>query len=234
MKFSVLTIFPEMFPGPFEHSLAGKALKNNIWQLDVRDIRSYAEDKHQTVDDRPYGGGAGMVMKPNVIGKALDSIDNIGTPIYLSPRGELFSQNMAQKLVSTGNITILCGRYEGVDQRVIDAYNLKEVSMGDFILSGGEIAAYTVIDTCLRLIDGVIENPHALDEESFVGNNSDNLLEYPHYTRPSVWNGREVPSVLQSGNHAEIARWRKECSEEITKIRRPDMWNKYLNNKNNS
>jgi tRNA (guanine37-N1)-methyltransferase len=231
MIFNVLTIFPEMFPGPLKHSLAGKAMNSKLWHLNILNIRDFATDKHQTVDDRPYGGGAGMVMKPDVLSNALESVNNTKEVIYLTPRGRIFNQKMAEEFVDKANITIVCGRYEGIDQRVIDHYGLKEVSVGDFILSGGEIAAYTVIDTCLRLIDGVIENPHALDEESFAGNSSVNLLEYPHFTRPPVWNGLTVPEVLQSGNHAEIARWRLEQSEEITKSRRPDLWEKYIKNK---
>lgn len=231
MKFNVLTIFPEMFPGPLDQSLAGKALKEGIWQLDVFDIRKFAEDKHQTVDDKPFGGGNGMVMKPDVLGKALDHVCK-GNPgsriIYPSPRGSVFTQSKAIELSKENNIAILCGRYEGIDHRVIEEYGIEEVSAGDFVLSGGEIAAYTIIDACLRLIPGVIVKPKALEQESFGGDGDySSLLEYPHYTRPAEWQGKKVPEVLLSGNHAEVEKWRLEQAENITEERRKDLWNKY-------
>ncbi|MEZ5690407.1 MAG: tRNA (guanosine(37)-N1)-methyltransferase TrmD [Rickettsiales bacterium] len=228
----VLTLFPEMFPGSLGHSLAGKALEQGIWSLKTLQIRDFATDKHKTVDDKPFGGGAGMVMKPDVIDAAIKHAKTLLPPttnhqpptiIYPSPRGKPLTQSMVEKLKDTQPI-IVCGRFEGIDQRVIDHHNMQEISLGDFILSGGEIAAMAIIDSCVRLLDGVIGNSETLLQESFNNNEEfTRLLEYPHYTRPSVWKGMSVPEVLLSGNHKEILRWRLEQAREITQARRPDL-----------
>lgn len=225
---NILTLFPDMFPGMLGQSLSGRALEKNIWSLDVRDIRSFATDKHKTVDDVPFGGGAGMVMKPDVIENALLSLPNPGPKIYMSPRGKVLDQAMVQDLVKAPALTILCGRYEGVDQRVLDAHGFEEISIGDYVLSGGEPAAMILMDACIRLLPGVMGNEDTAGEESF----SNGLLEYPHYTRPALWTdhqGQEhpVPAVLTSGHHAEIARWRREQAEALTALKRPDLWAKY-------
>ncbi len=228
---TVCTLFPEMFPGPLGQSLAGKALQENIWSLNTVDIRNFATDKHATVDDRPFGGGAGMVMRPDVLGDALDSLlTNTPSPpklLYMSPRGSLFTQEKSQELLAQEHIAILCGRYEGIDQRILDHYPIEEISIGDYILSGGEIAAITVIDTCVRQLSGVIGNDSAVVEESFGHGAFSGLLEYPQYTRPAEWRNHKVPQALLSGNHAEIEAWRKAQAEEITKNRREDMWQRY-------
>jgi tRNA (guanine37-N1)-methyltransferase len=223
-QISLLTIFPEMFPGPLSHSLAGKALEKNLFSLNIFNIRDYATDKHQSVDDKIFGGGAGMLMKPDVISNAIEAAtakSSIDQMVYFSPRGEKFDQKIAQSLVNCNNVLMLCGRYEGIDQRVFDKYPFKEYSVGDYILSGGEIAAFTVIDACLRLIPGVIENQNVNDEESFAID--DHLLEYDQYTRPAIWDNRAVPEVLLSGNHQQIAKWRLQNSLDNTKRRRPDL-----------
>lgn len=232
---SVLTLFPQMFPGPLAESLAGKAHDAGKWALDVYNIRDYALDKHQTVDDRPFGGGAGMVMRPDVMARAIEqSLGKEGQRdchlMYMSPRGKPFTQQKARELVEKPHVAFVCGRYEGLDQRVIDHFEMEELSMGDFILSGGEIAAMTVIDACLRLISGVIMNRSVNDEESFgeTGRYT-GLLEYPHYTRPASWNGLDVPEVLLSGHHAEIESWRLRQAEAITRERRSDLWSAYHN-----
>lgn len=226
---SLLTIFPEMFPGPLAHSIAGKALENKLFTLDLYNIRNYALDKHQSVDDKIFGGGAGMLMKPDVISGAIDAALK-KTPdaklIYFSPRGEKFTQEIAKKIVSNENVIMLCGRYEGIDQRVFEKYNFEEYSIGDYILSGGEIAALTVIDSCIRLIPGVIDNEEVNSEESFSIGEGENLLEYDQYTRPSVWEGMKVPEVLLSGHHKNITKWRLENARENTKKRRPDLCKK--------
>ncbi len=226
---SLLTIFPEMFPGPLAHSIAGKALENKLFTLDLYNIRDYALDKHQSVDDKIFGGGAGMLMKPDVVSGAIDAALE-KTPnaklIYFSPRGEKFTQESAKKLVSIEDIIMLCGRYEGVDQRVFKKYNFEEYSIGDYILSGGEMAALTVIDSCIRLIPGVIDNEEVNSEESFSIGEDENLLEYDQYTRPSVWQGMKVPEVLLSGHHENITKWRLENARENTKNRRPDLYKK--------
>lgn len=225
---NVLTLFPEMFPGPLGHSLAGRALADGLWSLKATDIRSFATDKHRTVDDTPFGGGASMVMRPDVIDAALDSVKSPGTDmgpvIYLSPRGKLFDQATARRLAASPALTILCGRFEGIDQRVIDARQLEEISIGDFILSGGEPAAITLIDACVRLLPGVVGNTESLAEESF----EQGLLEYPLYTRPQSWCGRAVPEVLLSGHHEKIRAWRLAQAEEVTRARRPDLWDRYV------
>jgi len=231
LKINILTLFPEAFPGPLALSLAGKAMKSGIWNLETYNIRDYAHDKHQTVDDKPFGGGNGMVMRPDILGAAIDDVKskNPGTRlIYMSPRGAVFNQAKAVELSKENNITIICGRFEGIDERVIEKYQIEEISLGDFILSGGEIAAMAVIDACLRLVNGVIVSRSALLEESFGGESfHSNLLEYPQYTRPADWGGMSVPDVLISGNHAEVAKWRLQKAQELTKARRPDLWGKY-------
>lgn len=226
---SLLTIFPEMFPGPLAHSIAGKALESKLFSLDTFNIRDYALDKHQSVDDKIFGGGAGMLMKPDVISGAIDAALE-KTPnaklIYFSPRGKRFTQKSAKKLVSHENVIMLCGRYEGIDQRIFEKYDFEEYSIGDYILSGGEMAALTVIDSCIRLIPGVIDNAEVNSEESFSIGEEQNLLEYDQYTRPSKWEEMEVPEVLLSGNHKEISKWRLENARENTKKRRPDLFKK--------
>jgi tRNA (guanine37-N1)-methyltransferase len=228
----VLTLFPEMFPSTLGHSLAGKALEKGIWSLQTLQIRDFATDKHKTVDDKSFGGGTGMVMKPDVIDAAVCHAKTLLAPIasqkpptiiYPSPRGVPLTQSLIEKL-KTEQLIIVCGRFEGVDERVINHHNMLEVSLGDFVLSGGEIVAMAIIDACVRLLDGVIGNSDALSQESFA-KQSDfaRLLEYPHYTRPSFWNGKAVPDVLLSGNHAEISAWRLEQAKLVTQARRPDL-----------
>lgn len=221
---TVLTLFPEIFPGSLGHSIAGKALAQGLWTLDTVNIRDFAQDRHGTVDDTPFGGGPGMVMRPDIVGAALESIPVDGRPrIYLSPRGKVLTQQRARDLADGAGAIILCGRYEGVDHRVIDAHGLEEVSIGDYVLSGGEPAAEVLIDSCVRLLPGVIGDAQSLDEESF----ERGLLEYPHYTRPQSWNGMDVPPVLLSGHHARVAEWRQAQAEELTRQRRPDLWARY-------
>lgn len=217
----VLTLFPEMFPGPLGQSLAGKALETGRWRLETFDIRDFARGRHASVDDTPFGGGPGMVMRPDVVDAALEAATEPGErAIYLSPRGRVFDQALAAELAGRPGITLLCGRYEGVDERVLEARGVEEVSLGDFVLSGGEPAAIALIDAVVRLLPGVMGAPEGLDEESFAGG----LLEYPHYTRPAEWQGRAVPEVLLSGHHEKIRAWRRERSEAITRARRPDLW----------
>jgi tRNA (guanine37-N1)-methyltransferase len=219
---TVLTIFPEMFPGPLGLSLAGRALQRGDWRLDAVDLRRFTTDRHQTVDDTPFGGGAGMVMRPDIVAEAADAVVAAGAPgplVYLSPRGEPLRQPLVAELAAGPGVVLLCGRYEGVDHRVIEARGFREVSLGDFVLSGGELAAMTLIDACVRLLPGVLGAAASLAEESFAAG----LLEYPHYTRPQVWEGRAVPDVLLSGHHARISEWRHEQALAITKSRRPDL-----------
>ncbi len=221
----VLTLFPGMFPGPLGESLAGKASADGLWGLETVDIRDFARDKHRSVDDTPFGGGAGMVMRPDVIDSALQSAHVEGRAlVYLTPRGKVFDQAMAQDLAAGPGVTLLCGRYEGVDQRVIDAWEMTEVSLGDFVLSGGEAAAITLLDAIVRLLPGVMGSEESLSEESFEAG----LLEYPHFTRPEEWNGRSVPEVLRSGHHKNIEAWRRDQAETITRLRRPDLWDRYV------
>jgi tRNA (guanine37-N1)-methyltransferase len=221
---TVLTIFPEMFPGPLGASLAGKALAAGVWALETVDIRDFAGDKHGTVDDAPFGGGPGMVMRPDVVDAALESVaDRPGPLVFVSPRGRRLEQSMVEAYAAEPGITILCGRYEGVDERVIEARNLEEVSLGDFVLSGGEPAALVLIDAIVRLLPGVVGEAASLSEESFARD----LLEYPHYTRPAEWRGRTVPEVLTSGHHERIRAWRLQQAEDITRRRRPDLWARY-------
>ncbi|MGI9382193.1 MAG: tRNA (guanosine(37)-N1)-methyltransferase TrmD [Methyloligellaceae bacterium] len=219
---TVLTILPEIFPGPLGASLAGAALKNGVWPLDTIDIRDFAQDKHRSVDDKPAGGGPGMVMRADVTARAVDAALEKApdTPvIYLSPRGTPLTQPRVHELARGSGVTLLCGRFEGLDQRVIDARSIEEVSIGDFVLAGGEIAACALIEACVRLLPGVVGDADSLAQESFEGG----LLEYPHYTRPREWEGREIPEVLLSGDHKKITRWRREQSEKLTKERRPDL-----------
>ncbi len=222
LHLNLLTLFPEMFPGFLGHSLAGRALERGDWTYHAVQIRDFGEGKHQTVDDTPFGGGAGMVMRADIVDKALSSIPNAGRKIYMSPRGKVLNQALVKELSSEPVLTILCGRYEGVDQRVLDAQGFEEISVGDYVLSGGEVAALSMMDACIRLLPGVMGNEATPDAESF-GSETGGLLEYPHYTRPPEWNGLSVPDVLKSGNHAEIAKWRKAQSLEITQKRRPDL-----------
>ena len=222
---SVLTIFPEMFPGPLGISLAGKALASGIWSLDPIDIRTHATDKHRTVDDTPAGGGPGMVMKADVLARALDAIPPDPRPrLLMSPRGVPLRQSRAAALAVGPGVVIVCARFEGVDERLIAARGLEEVSLGDFVLSGGEIAALAVLDACIRLLPGVMGKEASAAEESF----ADGLLEYPQYTRPPVWEGQPIPEVLTSGDHAKVAAWRRAEAERLTKERRPDLWAAYL------
>ncbi len=221
---TVLTIFPEMFPGSLGQSLAGKALEAGRWALKTVDIRDFARDKHATVDDAPFGGGPGMIMRPDVIDGALDSVADDGAArLCLTPRGRLLDQHLVGQLAAGPGVVLVCGRYEGIDQRVIEARGLEEVSLGDFVLSGGEPAAIAVIDACVRLLPGVVGAAEALTEESF----ERGLLEYPHYTRPQVWAGRPAPEVLISGHHERIRAWRQAEAERITRERRPDLWARY-------
>jgi tRNA (guanine37-N1)-methyltransferase len=221
---AVLTLFPEMFPGPLGLSLAGRALARGDWALEARDIRAAATDRHRTVDDTPFGGGAGMVMRPDVVDAALAGCADGRPGLYLTPRGEPLGQPLVRELAAGSGVVLLCGRYEGVDQRVIEARGLREVSIGDYVLSGGEPAALVLLDACVRLLPGVMGAAESAEEESF----SSGLLEYPHYTRPAEWQGRRVPDVLLSGHHAEVAAWRAAEAERITRLRRPDLWAAHL------
>jgi len=221
---SVLTIFPEMFPGPLAASLAGKALGAGLWSLDTHDIRNAATDKHRTVDDTPAGGGPGMVMKADVLARALDMVPHDTRPrLLMSPRGAPLTQDRIKLLAAGPGVTIVCARFEGVDERLITARRLEEVSLGDFVLSGGEIAALALLDACVRLIPGVMGKEASAAEESF----ADGLLEYPQYTRPPVFEGEPIPDVLLSGDHGKIAAWRRAEAERLTKARRPDLWAAY-------
>lgn len=222
---TVLTLFPEMFPGPLEFSLAGKALARGMWRLETVDIRDFASDKHRSVDDAPFGGGPGMVLRPDVVDAAISGIaDRPGPLLYLSPRGHRLDQERVQQLSAGPGVRLLCGRFEGIDERVIEAHAVEELSLGDFVLSGGEPAAIALIDACVRLLPGVIGDAAAVTEESF----TENLLEYPHYTRPQEWRGRAVPEVLVSGHHDKVRQWRQAQAEAATQARRPDLWQRYL------
>jgi tRNA (guanine37-N1)-methyltransferase len=220
----VLTIFPSMFPGPLGESLAGKALDEDIWSLKVTDIRDFGLGKHRSVDDTPFGGGAGMVMRPDVLDAAIASVADDRPLIVLTPRGAPLTQNRVRQLEQGPGVILLCGRFEGIDQRVIEARAAEEVSIGDYVLSGGEIAALVLLDAVIRLLPGVMGHAESGVEESF----SSTLLEYPHYTRPALWANRAVPETLTSGNHQAIAAWRHEAAAQTTKIRRPDLYNQYI------
>lgn len=229
----IFTLFPEMFPGILGMALSGKALEKKFWSLETVNPRAYTEDVHKTVDDSPFGGGAGMVMKPDILSKALEAGKPLGRFIYMSPRGKPLTHALAQELSQEKRISILCGRYEGVDQRLLDAYGAEEISVGDYVLSGGEPAAMILLDAVIRLLPDVVGNMGTHDEESF----TNGLLEYPHYTRPAEWTGpdgvkRAVPEILTSGHHAKVKEWRLRQSEAVTKERRPDLWGKYQGKKN--
>jgi tRNA (guanine37-N1)-methyltransferase len=218
---SILTIFPDMFPGPLGASLAGKALAAGIWALDVADIRDFATDKHRSVDDTPAGGGPGMVMKADVLGRAIDATATDKRPrLLLSPRGAPLTQQRVEQLAGEAGVVLVCGRFEGIDQRIVGGRGLEEVSIGDYVLSGGEVAAMVLIEACVRLLPGVMGAAASGTEESF----TEGLLEYPQYTRPQVWEGRPIPEVLLSGDHGKIAAWRRAEAERLTRERRPDLW----------
>jgi tRNA (guanine37-N1)-methyltransferase len=222
---SVLSIFPDLFPGPLGASLAGKAMAAGAWSLDVVDIRAFATDKHRTVDDTPAGGGPGMVIKADVLGRAIDATAKDERPrLLLSPRGIPLTQTRVEELAGGPGVVLACGRFEGVDQRVIAGRALEEVSIGDYVLSGGEIAAMALIDACVRLLPGVMGAPASRSEESF----TEGLLEYPQYTRPQLWEGQPIPQVLLSGDHGKIAAWRRAEAEKLTRERRPDLWTAFL------
>ena len=226
-KAQVFTLYPEIFPGPLNKGLYGKALSKKIWDLKVVNIRDSAEDKHKTVDDTPFGGGSGMLLKPDVLAKSIDQNVNIGEKIfYLSPKGKKFDQKIAKDLAKEKYINLICGHFEGVDERILTTRNIEEISIGDFILSGGETAALVIIDSILRLLPGVIGNDMSKKDESF----ENGLLEYPQYTKPLIWEKKSVPEVLLSGDHAKIKDWRLSQSEAITRDRRPDLWQKYKKN----
>ncbi len=225
-----VTLFPDLFPGPLAEGLTGKALQDGLWSCEPIDIRRFATDRHRTVDDTPAGGGAGMVMKPDIVAKALDFaakgvVDDrsLWPVLYLSPRGRALTQSRVEEMAAGQGLTLLCGRYEGVDQRVLDARGVEEISIGDYVLTGGEMAAMVLLDAVIRLRPGVLGNAASTQEESF----SRGLLEHPHYTRPQVWEGRAIPEVLLSGHHAKIAEWRADQAERLTRERRPDLWSVY-------
>jgi tRNA (guanine37-N1)-methyltransferase len=221
----VFTLYPEIFPGPLNKGLYGKALEKKVWNLEIVNIRDSAGDKHKTVDDTPFGGGSGMLLKPDVLGKSLDSNIKKGERIfYLSPKGKKFDQKIAKDLSKEKTVNLVCGHFEGVDQRILDTRNIEEISIGDYILSGGESASFVVIDAVLRLLPGVLGNDISKDEETF----ENGLLEYPQYTKPQIWEKQSVPEVLLSGDHAKIKDWRLSQSKDITRRRRPDLWKKYL------
>ena len=223
----IFTLYPEFFPGPLGKGLYGKALAANIWELETVNIRNYATDKHKTVDDTTYGGGSGMLIKPDVLANSLDkNLNSKERIIYLSPKGKLFNQKLAKELSKERSINLICGHFEGVDQRVIESRNIEEVSIGDVVLSGGESAAFVMLDAIIRLLPGVLGNETSVEEESF----ENGLLEYPQYTKPQVWEEKTVPDVLLSGDHAKIKDWRLSQSEAITRDRRPDLWQKYKKN----
>jgi tRNA (guanine37-N1)-methyltransferase len=226
----VVTLFPAMFPGPLGLSIAGQALESGVWALETVDIRDFARDKHRSVDDTPFGGGPGMVMRPDVVDAAIAAAlaDGRGPLVYLSPRGRLLTQSVVRELAAQPTLTLLCGRYEGVDERVLEARGVDEISLGDFVLSGGEPAAIALIDSVVRLLPGVVGAAATLDEESF----ERGLLEYPHYTRPADWQGRPVPEVLLSGHHERIKAWRLAQAEATTRTRRPDLWTRYAAERN--
>jgi len=228
LRAQIFTLYPEFFPGPLSKGLYGKAMSKKLWDLKVVNIRDYATDKHKTVDDTPYGGGSGMLMKPDVLAKSIDeNVVKNERIFYLSPKGKLFDQKFAKDLSKEKSISLICGHFEGVDERILSTRKIEEISLGDFVLSGGETAAYVVLDSILRLLPGVLGNDQSTNDESF----ENGLLEYPQYTKPPIWEEKSVPDVLLSGDHAKIKDWRLSQSEAITRVRRPDLWEKY-NKKN--
>ena len=228
LRAQIFTLYPEFFPGPLSKGLYGKAMSKKLWDLKVVNIRDYATDKHKTVDDTPYGGGSGMLMKPDVLAKSIDeNVVKDERIFYLSPKGKLFDQKFAKDLSKEQSISLICGHFEGVDERILSTRKIEEISLGDFVLSGGETAAYVVLDSILRLLPGVLGNDQSTNDESF----ENGLLEYPQYTKPPIWEEKSVPDVLLSGDHAKIKDWRLSQSEAITRVRRPDLWEKY-NKKN--
>jgi len=227
LQAQVFTLYPEVFPGPLDKGLYGKAMAKRLWSLNVINIRDAATDKHKTVDDTPYGGGTGMLLKPDVLAKSIDQNINKGERIfYLSPKGKKFDQSLAMELSKAKSFSLICGHFEGVDERVLTTRNIEEISIGDYVLSGGETAAIVVLDSIIRLLPGVLGNEKSASEETF----ENGLLEYPQYTKPQIWEQKSVPDVLLSGDHAKIKDWRLSQSEAITRVRRPDMWQKYKKN----
>ena len=225
-KARVFTLYPEIFPGPLNKGLYGKALEKKVWNLEVVNIRDSAEDKHKTVDDTPFGGGSGMLLKPDVLGKSIDSnVKKDERIFYLSPRGKKFDQKIAKEISEEETINLICGHFEGIDERILSTRNIEEISIGDYILSGGESASFVVIDAVLRLLPGVLGNDMSKKDESF----EDGLLEYPQYTKPQIWEKKSVPEVLFSGDHAKIKDWRLSQSKDMTRRRRKDLWKKYKN-----
>ena len=225
----IFTLYPDLYPGLLNVGIYKKAREEKIWNLKVINIRDYAADKHSSVDDTPFGGGSGMLLRPDVVASALDeNLKSIDTTIYLSPKGKRFNQEVAKKLSKKKRLNLLCGHFEGVDQRLLETRNIQEYSVGDFILSGGETASFVFIDTIIRLLPGVLGNNNSTKEESF----ENDLLEYPQYTKPQIWEGKRTPAVLLSGDHSKIKGWRLSQSEAITRRQRPDLWKKYLNKKN--
>ena len=220
---TVLTLYPEMFPGPLGVSLAGRALKDGAWSLYAVQIRDFATDKHRSVDDTPAGGGAGMVLRADVLAAAIDSVADERPILAMSPRGRPLTQARVREIAAGPGVTLLCGRFEGFDERIFEGRDVEPVSIGDYVLSGGEIGAFVLLDACIRLLPGVMGAPSSGDEESF----ESGLLEYPHYTRPAIWEGRTIPEVLRSGDHARIAAWRKSMAETDTRLRRPDLWERH-------
>ena len=221
---TILTLYPDMFPGPLGHSLAGRALSAGTWALDAVNIRDFASDRHRTVDDTPAGGGAGMVLRADVVSRAVDAVADARPILAMTPRGRPLTQDRVRDLAAGPGAVVLCGRFEGFDERLFEARAIEEVAIGDYVLSGGEIAALVLLDACVRLLPGVMGAASSGDEESF----ESGLLEYPHYTRPYEWEGRTIPEVLRSGDHARIAAWRKRRAEEDTRLRRPDLWERHV------